>query len=59
MSEPDYRDSGLDAQIVADAPEVRRMVLSKPQTQGFTRGSRASGGTMRISVTDPIGATSR
>jgi hypothetical protein len=32
----DYRDSGLERDVIANAPDVRRMVLSKPQTQGFT-----------------------
>ena len=40
MSIEPYQDSGLQPDLVAQAPEVRRMLLSKPQTQGFTAMDR-------------------
>jgi len=40
VSEYDYRDAGLEPDVVAHAPEVRRMVLSEPQTRGFTAMDR-------------------
>ena len=40
MSEAEYQGSGLEPDIVEQAPDVRRMVFSRPQTQGFTAMDR-------------------
>jgi hypothetical protein len=40
VSDQGYVDSGIEPSVVAQAPDVRRMVLSEPQTRGFTAMDR-------------------